>query len=243
MKQRILLAFLSLAAFAVAAPHRARGAAAGLPTFSDPLAVTNPFHPLPPLGSALVKKLAGDDGTSEVVILSPRTRTFEAFGQTIATREVFELEFLFDWLIEGSANYFAQADDGTVYFFGEVVHVFEPALAGEEPSWLVGGPTLPSDPEGTVAAHEPALFMPPRPAVGMTWNPEDLPPDIVETAVVLATDATFAAGAKSIHGCLLLHLSSEGEDQHVKLYAPGLGEVYTADREVEFAIVSYRAAE
>jgi hypothetical protein len=241
MKHRILLAFLAFAA--AVAPHPARGAAAGVPTFSDPLAVTNPLHPLPPLGSAMVKSLAGDDGTSEVVILSPRTRTFEAFGQTIAAREVFELEFLFDWLIEGSANYFAQADDGTVYYFGEVVRVFEPALAGAEPSWLVGGPTLPSDPPETVAAREPAVFMPPRPAVGMTWNPEDLPPDIVETAVVLATDATFDAGAESLTGCLMLHLSSDGEDQHVKLYAPGLGEIYTADREVEFVIVSYRAAD
>ena len=237
MKHPTLLSVLALGLLA-AAPGSARGGEA--PTFTNPLDLTNPFFPMPALGGQMVKTLAGDDGTWEMTLVSQRTRTFVVDGQAVEARELFELEFLYEWLIEVSANYFAQADDGSVYSFGEVVLVLDPAIAGEELSWLVGGAVLPTDPPGTLTADAPALFMPSEPAMGMTWNPEDLAPEIVETAVVIGLDATLATDLAAFEGCLVLHLSSDGEDQHVKYYAPGYGEVYTADREVESAITAWR---
>jgi len=210
------------------------------PTFSNPLEVTNTYFPLPELGKSLVKKLAADDGTWEVTIATKNTRTFEVAGQMVEARELIEIEFLWEWALEASQNYFAQADDGSVYYFGEVVTVFAPAIAGEEYSWLVGGAALPGDPRDTIAVDAPALFMPAEPKVGMTWKPEDAGPEATENALVLGVGATFELGGVTFEDCLVLHLSSGPDDAHVKLYAPGYGEIFTSDREVESSIVTFR---
>jgi len=43
-------------------------------------------------------------------------------------------------LIEVSQNFFAQADDGTVYYFGELVDTYGGgSVVSHEGSWLLGG--------------------------------------------------------------------------------------------------------
>ncbi len=234
-----ILAFSStlLAAFLgapEAKPHATRPAA---PVFSNPLEITNPFFPFPEPDVHLLKVMQGSDGTLEVGEYSSGTRTFQWNGQAIETREFFEWEFFFGGLLEVSANYFAQADDGTVYYFGEVVQMVSTS-AGDELSWLVGGATLSSDPRATLAADAPAVFMPAHPEVGVTWKPEDLAPWIEEQALVLETDVTLDMPFGELEGCVMLLLGTEPGDEHVKYYAPGMGEVLEHNRDEVITLVA-----
>jgi hypothetical protein len=207
------------------------------PVFSNPLEITHPFFPFPDPDVHLLKVMQGSDGTLEVHEYGPGTRTFQWAGQAIETREFFEWEFFFGGLLEVSANYFAQADDGTVYDFGEVVQMVSTS-GGYELSWLVGGATLPGDPRLTLVAEAPAVFMPAHPEVGVTWKPEDLAPWIEEQAQVLETDVTLDMPFGELEGCLMVMLGSEPGDEHVKYYAPGMGEVLEHNRDEVIELVA-----
>src|SRR4030095_267773 len=124
------------------------------------------------------------------------TRTFQLNGSGVATHVLQETEFADGQLKEISRNYFAQADDGTVYYFGETVDVYEDgAVVDHGGSWLVGGPTLPSDPPGTANASVPSGFMVADPAVGDTFKPEDLFPIVDETVTVKEVDEKVGVAA------------------------------------------------
>jgi hypothetical protein len=122
-------------------------------------------------------------------------------------------------LVEVSQNYFAQADDGTVYYFGEVVDNYENGVVvNHDGSWLVGGPTLPSDPADTAVAQSPS--------VGDTFKPEDLFPFVDETVVVQRTGVTVTVPAGRFRGAIQVEETSRLSTgfEH-KWYAPGVGVV------------------
>ena len=146
----------------------------GTPTFNNPLNITNSYHPFQPGG---VKVFQGSDGRAKLTalhIISPRLLVHWN-GTTVACRVLREIAFENGQLVERSDNYFAQADDGTVYYFGEVVDNYEDGVVVEnDGSWVVGGPTLPSDPPTTANDNNPTVFMPANPEVGDVFKPEDL---------------------------------------------------------------------
>jgi hypothetical protein len=203
------------------------------PVFSDPLDITNPFHPFPPMGTSLSKTLVSQQGhTDEVAVHNylPGTRLFEwplNSAQMVACRILEEVAIEDEEVVEISQNFFAQADDGTVYYFGETVDIFENGmLVSNEGSWLVGGPTLPTDPITTFPAADPAEFMPASIQVGQTWKPEDLLPlfPLDETVEAIKLDKTVVTPAGRFTGCLKVLESTELNDEtENKWYAPGVG--------------------
>ena len=226
MRRAIVTSALALLALG---PASGLGPAGG-PTFTNSLEITNAFCPFPDQDVHLLKGMVGSAGTVELAEFDARTRTFVWGGQEIETRAVFDWEFFFGLLLEASVNYYAQADDGAVYYFGEVVTTTK-GSSGDELSWLVGGATLPSDPRDTLAAEGPALFMPAEPVLGSTWKPEDLAPAFEEQATVIGVDHTVRTAFGDKVGCLKVLFSSGGDDQHVKYLAPGMGEVLEVYRE------------
>jgi hypothetical protein len=117
------------------------------PTFTNPLNINNLFFPFQPGG---LKVYGGKDHGTKTASKDNYlndTRTFKLNGNNVACHILVEEGNENGELVERSFNYFAQADDGTVYYFGEVVNIFENGVVtSHEGSWLVGGPTLPSDP-------------------------------------------------------------------------------------------------
>jgi hypothetical protein len=222
MRSALFISALALGTLGLV-PARSPGQASSGPRFSHPLEITNAFCPFPDQALHVQKGMIGSEGTLEIAEFVPRTRTFSFAGQEVVCRTLFEWEFFLGDLMEVSANYFAQADDGSVYYFGEVVVATEPG--GDELSWLVGGATLPSDPPSTLAAEAPALFMPGQPDIGSTWKPEDMAPAFEEQATVIGVEETVRTAFGDCGGCLKVLFSSGGDDQHVKFLAPGIGEV------------------
>ncbi|MCI0747297.1 MAG: hypothetical protein L0Y58_17975 [Verrucomicrobia subdivision 3 bacterium] len=197
------------------------------PVFSNPLEISNPYHPFSPGG---VKVFTGHEGgTREIAahLYLTETRMFKFDGQKVECRILREIAIEDGELVEVSDNYFAQADDGTVYYFGEVVDDYEGGMVvSHEGSWLVGGPTLRSDPADAGNAPSPAVFMPANPEAGDIFKPEDLFPLVDETAEVLAVGVTVKTSAGTFEDCIEVEESSRlSSGTETKWYAPGVGVV------------------
>jgi hypothetical protein len=211
------------------------------PTFSAPTQFTNVYAPFQP---GAVKVYAGRSEGAALVIVDLHlfeTRTFMLGGKTVECVTLQETEFEDGVVTEISRNYFAQADDGAVWYFGEVVdHYVSGQVADHEGSWLVGGPTLATDAAEIATATKPSLYMPAAPAPGDAWQPEDLPPIAQENALALATDTTLKVRAGKFLGVLLVQETSDLEDVEVerKWYAPQVGLVKSQSKQEKLQLVS-----
>jgi hypothetical protein len=145
----------------------------------------------------------------------------------VATRVLEEKDFEAGLLVEISYSYHAQADDGSVYLFGEVSWAVEGGVptTAEGDSWLVGGPTQPTDPPAAHAASDPALVMPAELQVGQVFGHEAFP-GAAETTTVNALDVTLKAAAGKFTGAARMTEIDDGEDagdKELRWVVPGVG--------------------
>ena len=187
-----------------------------IPTFSDPTNVTNPLFPVSRQESVLL--LGHVDGRpfrTEVTLL-PETRVIEWEGQRIETLVSQYNAFLGGRIEEVAYDYYAQADDGSVWYFGEDVFDFrDGAIVVTEGTWLAGkdGPA--------------AMIMPGDPQVGDVYRTENAPGFVFEEVTVRSVDEVLAGPTGTIEGGLLAdELHSDGKTER-KVFAPGYGEFFT----------------
>ena len=198
----------------------------GTPTFSNPLNFTNRYQPFQPGG---VKIFQGLTGRAKSVVVNQyliETRSFAWNGANVQCHILREIDFEGGQLVEISDNHFAQADDGTVYYFGELVDNYEDGvLTNHDGSWLVGGPG-PADPPGVLTDTDPTVFMPAIPGVGDRFKPEDLLPQLDETDNVKQLGITVKVTAGRFKGAIKIEETSSLEPgTTTKWYAPGVGVV------------------
>jgi len=197
---------------------------AGPPVFSNPTSFSNAFFPFE--AGAFRVFTGKSDGAPIVVIdvFTSDTRDFSWGGGTVTCRVLQETEFEDGELVEISLNYFAQANDGSVYYFGEVVDDYEDGVVVDhDGSWLVGGPTG-GDPPETDSVDDPALFMPANPEVGDEWMPEDVPDGPQELDRLTRTDVRVKCPTGRYEGCIeVLETDVADGATEKKWYAPGVG--------------------
>jgi hypothetical protein len=202
----------------------------GTPVFSNPLTIDNTYFPFL---TGQMKESEGAHGGVEVNFFesfTTATRDFAWNGGVVRCRVLEEIEYEDGELVELSKNYFAQADDGTVYYFGEVVDVFDGGTVAHPGSWLVGGPTLPTDPPGTATAPAPNVFMPDNPERGDRWKPENLFPIVDETVVVVQVGKSVVVPYGSFSNVVRVEESSAlSSGTTSKWYAPGVGFVMSKE--------------
>ncbi|MFH1742776.1 MAG: hypothetical protein ABIH23_27540, partial [bacterium] len=158
------------------------------PTFSNPLEINNRYMPFPP-GGLRVYEVKEDGLTIGVVvdIYVNETRTFEWNGAEVPCHIMESLDFQDGKLVGVSRIFLAQADDGTVYFFGDISETYiNNGVVLHHGSWLVGGPTLASDPPFAEWTANPTIFMLAEPEIGDRFKREDIPPVVDETNEVIA---------------------------------------------------------
>jgi hypothetical protein len=189
-----------------------------MPTFSDPTNVTNPLFPVSKQDSVLmVGHVDGKPFRTEVTLL-PETRIIEWQGQRIETLVSQYTAYLDGRIQEVAYDLYAQADDGSVWYFGEDVADFEDgAIVTKEGTWIVGkdGPA--------------AMIMPADPNVGDAYRTENTPGIAFEEVTVKAVGKTLDGPLGPVKGGLLaeeLHMDGKTEG---KTFAPGYGEFYTSD--------------
>lgn len=203
----------------------------GPPVFGAPLSITNRYFPFHVGRVKHFEIQQGHTDGEELHAYLPDTRTFAWSGTTVACRVLQETSVEDGVVAEISRNYFAQADDGTVYYFGETVDNYDGGvIVNHHGSWLVGGPTG-SDPAETAVATDPTVYMPARPEVGDVFKPEDLYPFVDESDLVVRAGITSSTPYGVFKDCIEIRESSRLDTStETKWYAPGFGAVRVKEK-------------
>jgi hypothetical protein len=162
---RLVAALVAAAAFVAALGHGT--AAVSAPSCPKPPAlprnfagqVDNPYLPLQP-GTTLSYR-GKLDGKSATDVFSVTNRTKVILG--VATTVVHDQVFVKRQLVEDTEDWFAQDEDGNVWYFGEDTKELENGVVvSTQGSWQAG-----------VDNARAGIFMPAQPKVGQAFKQED----------------------------------------------------------------------
>jgi hypothetical protein len=186
------------------------------PVFSDPTAVTNPLFPIGSLSRAVL--LGTVDGVPLRVetTLLPYTRTIDWEDAQVEVLVSQYVAWLGGRIHEVALDWYAQGDDGAVWYFGEDVLNYEDGVITDtDGTWLAerDGPS--------------AMIMPASPRVGDVYRPENICGLVFEEVTVKQVGVTVNGPRGPVQGGILvdeLHTDGLRED---KIFAPGYGEFST----------------
>jgi hypothetical protein len=186
----------------------------GSPIFSHSRDITNPYLPLATLKQDILE--GQEDGASVRIerTAKPELRkTFKVGNQKVEALAVEDREYENGQLAEVAMDYFAQADDGTVYYMGEEVNTYENGkVTGHEGAWMYGKDTKKLTP-----------MMPGAPRIGEKFRSEDVSKTLYEEDEVISLSETVKVPAGSYENCLKIKESlSDGKTEY-KFFAKGVG--------------------
>jgi hypothetical protein len=197
------------------------------PSFSNPTSVTNPLHPSSTVAQVLYAGQVDGKPLRTEFTLVPDIKTITWDGRQIKTITMQYLSFLDGRIEEVALDWFGQADDGAVWYFGEDVFNYEEGrVADTDGTWLAGkdGP--------------PAMIMPAAPKVGDVYRSENIPGLVFEEVVVKSVGETVPGPSGQVGDSIVvteLHFDGKRED---KVFAPGYGEFSTGDPGGDLEVVS-----
>src|SRR5437868_9909084 len=157
------------------------------PVFSHPTRILNPYLPF---GTLKQDILIGKSGTQSARVERStlnRTKTFMFHGEPVETMIVVDKDFVGGQLQEITSDYFAESDDGGVYYFGEDVDEYQNGkIVGHNGAWHYG-----------VNTDFLGLIIPGRPQVGQKFQAENVPGITKEDDEIVSVTATvkLAIGA------------------------------------------------
>jgi hypothetical protein len=219
MRMPAVVLVVAAAVFLPAAGSQGQDRASSTPQFSHPLAVTNPYLPLASLKQDILEGTEKGKPLRVERTVKPGSKTFSINGQNVEALIVEDREFINGRIEEVTLDYFAQDDDGNVYYLGEDVDNYKDGkVVSHEGAWLYGKDT-----------QKLGLIMPAHPRVGQKFRSEDVGKVTVEkdTVVSLSEKATVPAG-KFEHVLMIKETNSDGETEE-KLYALGVGAIKEED--------------
>ena len=188
-----------------------------VPRFSNPTEVTNPFFPVSRQASVVfVGHVDGKPFRTEVTLL-PDTRIIEWGGQRVETLVSQYAAYLDGRLQEVAYDLYAQADDGSVWYFGEdVADLGGGVIATKEGTWLAGkdGPAQ--------------MIMPGEPRPGDVYRTENIPGVAFEQVTVESVNQRLTGPLGPVNGMIGRELHEDGTTE-LKQFASGYGEYYTGD--------------
>ena len=175
------------------------------------LDIDNEFFPLP-VGHRVT--LEGEEGSAHLVVrITSLDETETVAG--VETRVVEEFESKDGNVVETSRNFFAQAADGTVCYFGEDVDIYDGAgnVTSHSGSWRAG-----------VDANRPGIFMLPSLEVGIAFQQEIAPGIAEDQAQVIAVGERTEVPAGTFEDTATLRDGSPLDGgTGDKIYARGIG--------------------
>jgi hypothetical protein len=186
------------------------------PTFSDPTTIDNPLFPVSTLHSVIqVGRVDGKPFRSETTTL-PEAGVVDWYGTTVPVVLSQYVAYLDGEITEVALDRYAQADDGSVWYFGEdVIDYRDGAAWFTEGTWLAGrdGP--------------PAMVMPPHPELGDVFRVENVLGIVFEELTVVETDKTMSGPDGPVTGAIVVdELGLDGGHSR-KTLAPAYGEFLT----------------
>jgi hypothetical protein len=196
------------------------------PSFSDPTAVTNPLFPSSKLGQVVQLGNEGGEELRVEITPLPRSKSIEWKRTRIETLVSHFIAFLDGRIVETAVDFFAQADDGAVWYLGEDVFNYEDGVvANNEGTWLAG-----KDGPG-------GMIMPADPHEGDVFRPENIPGLVFEEVTIKSTERTVDGPRGRIDGAVVTQEHLMDDTFEGKIFAPGYGE-FQVRAEDEFAAVA-----
>jgi hypothetical protein len=193
----------------------AAGPSQAPPTFSNPTEITNPYLPFSENPRTKARGVEGGKRIRSEKELLNRTERFEVDGQTVRAAVVRDLGYQNGNLHERALDFYAQADDGTVFYLGEDVNYYNPAgdVVGHHGSFRYGEDT---DVLGVAMLAEPSE--------GDHYMIENVPGQGSEKNRVASTDAEIEVPAGKFKHALRVEGTVLPEDEReLKWYARGVG--------------------
>jgi hypothetical protein len=184
--------------------------------FSNPTEITNPLFPSSRLEQLVyLGQDQGDPLRVEVTRL-PGTKRIKLNGITVDAVKVQFLATSGTAILEVANDYFAQADDGTVWYLGEHVSNYENGvIADHEGTWVTGE----KRPDGK--RFQPGVIMPANPQKGDVFYPENNRPFVFEKVTVAATGLTIPGPRGAVGGAIKTHEKLLDGTTEEKTFAPG----------------------
>ena len=184
------------------------------PKFTHPRDITNPYLPLASLKQdILVGKEGGNTVRVERTVKPDLHKTFKIGKQTVEAFVVEDREIENGELSEKATDYFAQADDGTVYYLGEEVDEYKGGkVVGHSGAWMYGADTTKLTP-----------LMPGRPKLGDKFRSEDVSRTLFEDDEVVSVSEMVTVPAGTYHGCLKIKETLPDGKIEYKYFAKGIG--------------------
>jgi hypothetical protein len=188
------------------------------PTFSNPTEITNPLFPISTLRSAIFSgRVEGKPFHTETTLL-PETRIIEIDeGRRVEARISQYTAYLDGRVEEVAIDYYAQADDGSVWYLGENVNDYDENgfVDSTLGSWLAGrdGPAQ--------------MIMPGDPRVGDVHRAENIPAIAFEEVTVKEVGRTVDGPTGPVEGALVERELHDDGTHSDKIFAPGYGEFFT----------------
>ncbi len=180
--------------------------------FTNSTNITNPWAPFK-LGKKYIFEGETEDGLEKVIEQRLNT-TKKILGITCIVVNV--KEYLDGKLIEETFDWYAQHNDGTVWYFGEQVNNYNPngTLKDHAGSWEAG-----------VDGALPGIIMLAKPKVGITYREEYYVNHAEDEAEVLETGITVTTSLGTFNNCIKTRNFTrlEPDVQEHKYYAPGYG--------------------
>ncbi len=187
-------------------------------TFSNPTVIDNPYLPFAP-GNRLVQSgITVDEGEE----IDHQIR----FIVTDLTKEIVGVETVVVWiedysddeLVEVEIAFYAQDDDGNVWFFGEHPEEYEDEELIDAPTWIAGADGAYP---GIVMRADP---QPGQPAYFQGWGPGV---DWSDFAVVESVDEEICVELECFPGSIVIAESSLEEIGafQLKMFGPGVGNI------------------
>ena len=192
-----------------------------MPVFSHPTNITNPLFPVSAVPSIVLLGEADGERTKFEITRLPLRKIIDWNGQRINTVVSQFTAFTNGRIHESALDYFAQADDGSVWYLGEDVSNYDNGVVVDHKgTWLAGR----DGPGG--------MIMPAHPAVGDVFHSENIPGLVFEEDTVTATGLTVSTPSGPVSGAIRIREVLMDGTREDKVYAPGYGQLTAVDLDV-----------
>ena len=186
------------------------------PTFGNPTSITNPLHPTSQVQQTIYGgHVDGKPFRTEVSLL-PGVKPTVWQGKSVNTAIIQYVAYLDGRIHEVAIDWYAQADDGSVWYFGEDVFNYEDGKVADTKGTWAAGDTTPA-----------AMIMPANPQVGDVYRPENAPGIAFEEVRVAKVDQDVAGPSGNIRGAIEVNELHMDGTREGKVFAPGYGEFST----------------
>ena len=192
----------------------------GSASFTQPLVIDNPFWPLVPGTTFVYEPVPNEDNVVNTITVTSDTKIITVDSKTIECRVVYDVETVDEVLTEETYDWYAQDDDGNIWYCGEETYAYSYDEDGNlidtstEGSWEAGV-------DGALPGY--LILAEPRP--GVCYQQEYYEDKAEDSAKVLRLNAKVSVEYGDYKKCLKTKEWTPLEPGNIehKYYAPGTG--------------------